>query len=122
MPKADFAEYVVKDLLTEVRGVTSRAMFGGFGLYKDGFIFGIIVDDEVYFKVGDRNRKKYEEAESRPFTYKNARGKVIAMSYWEIPADVLEDREAVARWVEESCQISRSSSTKPSVKRYKKSR
>lgn len=109
MPKSDFAEYVVKDLLAEVKGVTSRAMFGGFGLYKDGVIFGILVDDEVYFKVGDSNRKKYEEAKSRPFTYKNARGKAIAMSYWEVPADVLEDREAIARWAEESCKISRRS-------------
>ncbi len=107
MPKNDFAEYVVKDLLAEVRGVTSRAMFGGFGLYKDGVIFGIIVDDEVYFKVGDSNLKKYEEAESRPFTYKNARGKEIAMSYWEVPADVLEDRETIVRWAEESCRVNR---------------
>ena len=112
MPKNDFVEYVVKDLLAEVRGVTSRAMFGGFGLYKDGVIFGIIVDDEVYFKVGDPNRKKYEKAGSRPFTYQNARGKDIAMSYWAVPADVLEDREAIALWAEESCRISRAKRSK----------
>ena len=113
MPKNDFVEYVMKDLLSGVRGVTSRAMFGGHGIYKDGTIFGIVVDDELYFKVDETNRKKYEAAGSKPFTYDTKKRKKIVMSYWEVPPDILEDREEIARWAEESCRISRRSRTSP---------
>ena len=104
---SDFVEYVVKDLLSELCGVTSRAMFGGYGLYKDGVIFGIVADDELYFKVGTANRKKYETAGSKPLTYDTKKRKNIALSYWEVPADVMDDREATACWAEESCKIRR---------------
>ena len=108
----DFVEYVVKDLLSELRGVTSRAMFGGYGLYKDGVIFGIVADDELYFKVGAANREKYEAAGSKPLTYDTKKRKNIVLSYWEVPADVMDDREAIAHWAEESYKISRKAQTK----------
>ncbi len=99
MPKTDFVDYVVSDLLGEWEGVRARAMFGGYGLYKDDVIFGIIVDDELYFKVGDANRKVYEAAGSRPFEYQaKGRSKPTQMSYWQVPADVMDDRGEIRRW------------------------
>ena len=52
----EFVEYVTQDLLSSLRGITARAMFGGFGIYKDGVMFGIVVDGELYFKVDDTNK------------------------------------------------------------------
>ncbi len=106
MPKTNFHDYVVKDLMAGIPGIHSRAMFGGFGLYKNGQIFGIIVDDEVYFKVGDANRKDYERKGSEPFTYKAKGNKRVTMSYWHLPAEILDDGEVLAEWVERSRQIS----------------
>ena len=105
MKRNDFAEYVTEDLLAGL-GVSARAMFGGYGLYRDGVIFGIIADDTLYFKVGDSNRAQYEAAGSRPFSYGTARGKKAVMSYWEVPARVLEDRKTAAAWAEESRALS----------------
>lgn len=105
MPKNDFVEYVVKDILSSLRGVTSRAMFGGYGLYKDGVMFGIVADDQVYFKVGETNRKKYEAAGSKPLTYDTKKRKNITLSYWEVPTEVLEDRDEIVRWAEESHRL-----------------
>ena len=110
MNKSDFVDYVVHDLLSELAGVKAQAMFGGWGIYQDGVIFAIIVDDQLYFKVGDTNKSKYQQHGSRPFTYES-RGKSISMSYWEVPADVMEDRDEIKRWAEESHQISRQGGT-----------
>ena len=105
MPKTDFHDYVVMDLMDQIDGIKSRAMFGGWGLYKNDVIFGIISDDEVYFKVNESNRKDYEEKASEPFSYKAKGNKRISLSYWRVPAEVLEDRENLEEWVDRSCQV-----------------
>lgn len=105
--KSSFVDYVVDDLLADVGGVRARAMFGGHGIYKDALIFAIIVDDELYFKVGDSNRKDFEVRGSEPFVYEAKGGKRVAMSYWKLPADVMEDRDMLLRWVKKSSVVSR---------------
>ena len=107
MNKSSFVSYVLRDAMQGVSGVTERAMFGGYGLYKDGVVFGIIADDELYFKVDEKNLLQYKERGSQPFTYKGKNRKMIAMSYWEVPAEILEDREALVEWVDSSVAASR---------------
>lgn len=92
------------DLLGGVDGITTKAMFGGHALYKQGTIFGIIIDDILYFKVDERNIHLYEKAESKPFTYMRGK-KSYAMSYFEVPDDILEDREKLEEYVETSVLI-----------------
>ena len=102
----DFVRYVTEDLLSGMRGTTARAMFGGHGLYKDGVIFGIIVDDVLYLKVDETNRSDYEAEGSQPFTYQaKGRSKPTAMSYWEVPARFTDDRDAVTALAEKSLAI-----------------
>ena len=97
----------MRDLLSGVEGVEAKAMFGGYSLYKNGVIFALIADDALYFKVDDTNRKNFEARGSAPFTYES-RGKCVTMSsYWEVPAEILDDREAIALWAEKSYQITR---------------
>ena len=47
----DFRDYVVGDLLSGVDGISSRAMFGGFGLYRGGKVFAFILANELYLKA-----------------------------------------------------------------------
>ncbi len=105
MRQNDFVEYVTGDLLSKVRNVSARSMFGGWGLYKDSVIFGIVVDDVLYFRTGDKNRLKYEAAGSEPFSYETSAGKKVSMAYWRVPPEVLEDKAAAAQWAEESFQV-----------------
>ena len=90
-----------------IRGVTAKAMFGGYGLYKDGTVFGIIADGELYLKVDEKNLAQYKDRGSCPFTYEGKKRKVITMPYWEVPPDVLEDRELLLHWVDASLAASR---------------
>jgi DNA transformation protein len=96
----DYCDYVV-DLLSSWAKVSVKAMFGGYGMYRQGQIFAIVVDDTLYFKVGDANRPDYEAAGSSPFTYES-KGKQVTMSYWRVPDEVLEDQETLSAWAEKA--------------------
>ena len=107
--KSEFVEYVVNDLLGNVSGITAKGMFGGYGLYKESFIFGIIVDEQLYFKVDESNQEKYETLSSKPFSYTTGRGKKKAtMSYWLVPAEIMDDSPVLIEWMGESLDIQRS--------------
>ena len=84
-------------------------MFGGYSLYLDGAIFALIDDDVVYFKVDDSNRADYEKAGMRPFA---PMGDDRPMQYYEVPPDVLENRERLREWAERSAAISRKKARK----------
>lgn len=107
MPKNNFPEYIVHDLLSEVPGMSYRGMFGGYGIYKDGLIVGVIVSDELYLKVDDTNRQDYENAGSHPFVYSSKNGKETSMGYWTVPPEVLEDRKELERWTLKSYEVSK---------------
>lgn len=96
MPDASFKDYVV-DQLRALGGASARAMFGGFGIYKGGVMFGLIASDELYFKVDETNQPDFAARKSKPFVYEG-KGKPISMSYWRVPDDVLEDPDEIKTW------------------------
>lgn len=107
MPKIDsFHEFVMGDLLADIPGITSKRMFGGYGIYRQGMIFAIIADGVLYFKVNETNKSDYEKYGSKPFTYKMPGGKRYAMSYYELPEEIMENREAVHEWVKKAVAAS----------------
>lgn len=100
----DYCDYVI-DLLSSWGKVTARAMFGAYGLYREGRMFAIVDEDLLYFKVGNPNRSDYKAAGSSPLTYKS-KGKKIALSYWRVPDEVLEDEETLIAWAEKAYCVS----------------
>ena len=109
---SEFVEYVVHDLLGSVSGVTTRAMFGGHGVYKGGKIFAIIIKQQLYLKADDALVKKYIDAGAHPFTYQRE-GKTYSMKYFCVPESILEDRETLLAWAELSIAIPPLSAKKP---------
>ena len=113
MTKTDlFHEFVIGDLLADIPDITSKRMFGGYGIYKSGVIFAIIADGVLYFKVNESNKSDYEKYGSKPFTYKMPGGKRYAMSYSELPEEIMESREAVHEWVHKSIAASKAGKKK----------
>lgn len=106
MSTANFHDYVMQDILAEIEGTTSRRMFSGYGIYLYGTIFGLIIDDELYFKVGENNIDDYKKLNSHPFTYHNKKGKEITMPYWIVPSEILEDKEKLKEWILKSAKVS----------------
>ena len=97
-----FVKHVL-DMLSDLGDVRSRAMFGGYGIYHDGVMIGLIASGVFYLKVDDGNRGTFEAEGSQPFTYRRKdQEKAVSMSYWEVPADVLENREALCQWTRDA--------------------
>ena len=100
----EFAEFVV-DQLSGWSEVSVRKMFGEAGLCCGGVMFGLIADDVAYLKVDDSSRDDFVKAGSSAFQpYPD---KAVTMSYYEIPADVLADRDELALWAERSLAVAR---------------
>jgi len=64
----EFLEYIL-ELLEPSGDISSRRMFGGYAIRKNGFTIAFIFEGELYFKVNESNRSDFESAESKPFTY-----------------------------------------------------
>ncbi|MEK7559368.1 MAG: TfoX/Sxy family protein [Patescibacteria group bacterium] len=105
MSDRSFHGFVIEEVLREIPGITSRSMFGGWGIYKDGIFFALIADNQLYFKVDDSNKKDYQNLGSEPFVYESKHGK-MTMSYWLLPEEVMSDKERLKDWVDKSVEAS----------------
>ncbi len=93
---SEFVDYVL-ELLTPLGAVRAKRMFGAHGVYLDGLMFGIIEKDTLYLKVDDRSRELFEDQGLTPFTYQS-KGKTVTLSYYQAPADALDESEALCEW------------------------
>jgi len=118
MPKSSaYLEYVLEQL-DRLGGVTPRRMFGGSGLYQHDVFFGLVFSDTLYFKVNDDNRVDYESRGMRRFQpYKDR--PLLSFTYYEVPAEVLEDREELAAWARRSVQAAMAIALEKEAKRRK---
>lgn len=110
-------EYVtyVLDQLEGLGSITVKKMFGGAGLYLDNVFFALIADDILYFKVDNSNRQDYENAEMerfRPFGEKSH-----IMHYYEVPIDVLDDRDKLKIWVDKALLVAKQKLSKGKKKK-----
>lgn len=103
MADDSFKSFVL-DQLSAVPELRAKAMFGGHGLYSGEHFFGILFEGTVYFKVDDTTRAAYESRNMPPFTYE-MKGRMMTMSYYEVPPDVLEDRNEAVVWASQAIQV-----------------
>ena len=87
----------LRDLFEPLGPISARAMFGGYGLYFDGVIIGVIMDEALYLKTDAETRDRFEAAGCAPFLYE-MKGKVLPMSYWSLPEDAMDSPQAMRPW------------------------
>ena len=105
----EYREFVLEQL-GRVAPVTSRAMFGGVGIYSDGMMFALLDDDTTWLKVDDSNRGAFEAVGMGPFNPFDDPKAV--MQYYELPADLLEDADALRPWVAGAIDVARAARRK----------
>ena len=98
----EYLTYVI-DQLECLGPVQFKRMFGGAGLYFECLFFALIADDVLYFKVDDSNRADYEAAGTGPF--QPDPDKKIVMQYYEVPIDVLENRNTLRDWADKAVRV-----------------
>jgi DNA transformation protein len=108
-PVADdsFKEFVL-DQLSALPEVRARAMFGAHGLYSGESFFGILDEGRLFFKTDARSQADYTARGMGPFTYES-KGKMMTMSYHEVPPDVLEQPQELAEWARKAIGIAANS-------------
>lgn len=79
------------------RPIAFKRMFGGYGLFEDGIMIGLIADDTLYFKSDAESDPEFDRVAAPRFTYQK-RDKQIEMSFRQCPPDALEDRESLETW------------------------
>jgi DNA transformation protein len=114
----EYAEHVL-ELLRPLGPVSMRRMFGGVGVFYGAVMFGLIADDELFFKVGDANRGDYEAAGQEVFTYETSNGTHSLGSYWSCPPELLDDPDAFRQWARKAVDAALAAArakAKPAVK------
>jgi DNA transformation protein and related proteins len=95
-----FKSFVIEQLGRAVPRVRARNMFGGVGIYADDVFFALIAQDTLYLKVDELNRPDFEALGLGPFKpYGDDRE---TMQYFEVPAELLEDHDALRPWAEKA--------------------
>ena len=112
----DFVAHLM-DMVSPPGSITPRRMFGGHSLFRNDVMVGLIADDTLYLKVDDGNRADFEAAGSGPFVYE-AKGRRTEMSYYQAPADAMEDADALTQWFRSAFEAAlRAKTAKPPKKK-----
>ena len=118
MADESFKEFVL-DQLSALPDVRARAMFGAHGLYQGESFFAILDEGRLFFKTDAQSQTDYSARGMGPFTYES-KGRVMTMSYHEVPPDVLENREDLVAWARRAIQIAAGSKKSPKLSRPKR--
>ena len=92
----EFVTYVV-ELMESVGPVSAKGMFGGYGIFLDGLMFGLVADSTLYLKVDKETENEFKAKGLDAFTY-NKKGEEIKMTYYQAPEEALEDAEEMNSW------------------------
>jgi DNA transformation protein and related proteins len=89
------------DVFRTFGAVELRRMFGGHGVYHQGLMFALVVDDTLYLKADALNRGFFEREQLPRFTYRRS-GRTASIGYHRAPDTMLEDAAAARAWARRS--------------------
>lgn len=93
----------IADLFSCLGPVTIKRLFGGKGIYFEGVIVAIELRGELMLKADAEAAGAFAAAGCRQWTYTGSRhGKLVAMPYWTVPGDAVDDPDEMARWARKS--------------------
>ena len=105
-------EYVafLEEVFERFGPIQPRRMFGGYGIFFEGLMIGLVSDDTLYLKADAENARHFEERGLRQFEY-NKNGKVMKMSYYLAPEEIMDDATQAAEWARRSYEAALRSKT-----------
>lgn len=107
----------LRDLLQGFGPISIRRMFGGKGIYHQGLIFALVVDDELLLKADNLMALRFIEAGCMQWTYEKRAGAPIAMPYWSTPGEAFDDPDIMTDWARLAYEAAlRSEKAKPKKK------
>jgi DNA transformation protein and related proteins len=98
-----YLAYILEQL-ESIDDLRSRRMFGGIGLYSGELFFGLIDDDTLFFKTNSSNSADYIARKMPRFMPFPDRPEAV-LGYHQVPADIIEDNEALQNWARKSIAV-----------------
>jgi DNA transformation protein and related proteins len=108
---SDYLAYVL-DQLAALGELSTRRMFSCVGLYCGECFFAIIAADVLYLRADELNRNDFLARGCPPFRPYPQRPR-LSMSYYEAPAEVLEDARALTDWARRSVAVAQRKAAPP---------
>jgi DNA transformation protein len=112
----------ISELFAAFGRVDVRNMFGGAGLYADGVMFGLLVDDIIYLKTDPQTAARFEREGCGPFTYETKRGERALKSYWRLPDRLYDEPEELADWAKIALEAARRAAARTRAKSERRPR
>lgn len=92
-------DQTLRDFFEGLGPISNRRMFGGKGVYHQGLIIALVVDDELLLKADVQSSHAFIAAGSRQWAYDSRKsGKPVAMPYWSVPEEAYDDPEIMTEW------------------------
>lgn len=95
----------IHDLFAGLGPVTIKRMFGGKGIYFNGLIIALEVDDEILLKADKVSAPEFAAAGSRQWRYAG-KSKPVDMPYWSIPDEAIDDPDIMTEWARRAYEAS----------------
>lgn len=103
MKDESFLEFI-REQLSGIDGLMIRPMFGAHGLYARDTFFGIVCKGQLFLKTNDKTAIAYRRRGMEPF---KPSARQTIRTYYEVPADVIEDRGSFVKWAERAIAVGR---------------
>ena len=87
----------LKEVFAQFGSVSAKRMFGGYGIYHDHLMFGLVSDEVLYLKADDRSADAFSKKGLQPFEYEK-NGKKIKIAYYMAPEEIFDDPEIAKEW------------------------
>jgi DNA transformation protein len=95
------------ELLAPIGAVESKRMFSGAGFSQGGFTFAMLIQEELYMRVDDETRPRFEAAGCEPFSYTAKDRTVVVKRYYTLPDDAVDNAERLVELGEEALAAAR---------------
>ncbi len=100
---SEFVDYL-KEVFEEFGPVRASKMFGGYGIYHNGVMFGLVADDTLYLKADETTSKYFQSKGLGQFEYEKGKKKV-KMSYYLAPEEILDDPDQAKLWAQRAYKV-----------------
>lgn len=97
--EADLTCHLLIERLSLIHGITSKKMFGGYGIFHEGKMFALVNSSgNIYLKSDESIQSKFDLSGAQQH------GK---MPYFSLPEEIFNDLEKLEVWAQESINISK---------------
>jgi DNA transformation protein len=105
------------DLLSPLGGVTARRMFGGYGIYKEGLMFGLVAEDRFYLRTDELTKERFEDQGCEPFVFGISKsGKPVVSKYFEPPEAAFANEQRMKTWARLAWECAQRSAVEKAAK------